>query len=254
MNKWWILTLAAVVPAYNFIYLFAQVKIALIFAKFKMRDIISLADSLIIFFNLLMYTQFCSTMMVMLACSYCMLRRLNRQLEENLVNPTCVLSPKLVKSTARMYNKLCDTYEAISLFYFVNFMLYLLAFTYFAIYACYSAYIFLRNPNLDILLFMLTSLWWLFFYSPCVLWMITFSSWIQQESHRTVDIMELMMRPTTDLRTDRDVQLFSLMVSHRAPNISSGLFVLDWKMFFKMLGGIFSFSVIAIQFYDVPDE
>lgn len=188
-----------------------------------------------------------------LLCTFYQIQALNYYLEKLLKNSKTFHIPSVVKRTAIIHDKLCDVVEAISAFYLPNIFTFFLGFWYFSMFAVYNTYLLIKFPSHQLEYFLRTSILWLLYYSPCVLWMITFSSCISKEGYRTANLIQHLTVLKTDRRSLAKTNILMQQMSHRIPQISCGMFELNWKFFFACLGGTFNFSIILIQFCDVTN-
>lgn len=198
----------------------------------------------------LVYVGFCVSIMMPLSCGFYQLAALNGLLE------TCIErrvenSKLFIKKVAMMYDKICDVFDAISAYFLLYNLIFLSAFYLYNVFFFYLLYVYLKSPTFNTGCLLFTSVTGFLYFAPCVLWMVTFSHWIQAESSKTADLVQKLTNLSVDLETLRVTQGLNLLVVHRRPRISFGLFDLNWKSFFDMLSAIFSFTIVAIQFYDV---
>lgn len=145
---------------------------------------------------------------------------------------------------------MCDLHDSISSFYMINNMYSISGLTYFYVYLIYSSYVYFNQPSLDLLDFLLTDLLWGLYYTPCCLWMIIFSSWIESEGEKTVALVHQLASKDGKLDVLKSSYIMALQAQHRQLKISS-LFDVNWKTLFALLGTIFSYSIVLIQFHEV---
>jgi len=214
-------------------------------------EYITLKNGLIFTVNVWFYTQFCSTMMMMLSSSYYLLKAFNRYLEKCIEHPESIYVEQTVRQASRVLVRLSETFDAISAFYLINFIVYFMAFTFFNIFSCYAFYIYLQDQNEEIFLLLMASLWWTGYYGPCVFWLVIYSSKIHRESLRTADLVQSLTNTENALKETKSSNILALLVYHSSPKISCGFFEINWQSFFTMVCGIYSFAIISVQFYDV---
>lgn len=191
------------------------------------------------------------TLMMILTCLYSQMRTFNDFLSKVFVKPRNITNVQCVIRTSILHDSFCDCSDAISTFYTLTILTFFLGFLYFNIVFLFVIFALFQDFSTKLLYFSLSGIFWIFFYSPCIIWITTLSSWIEKEGLRTLNLLQLMIR---DERKSKDVKRLAILVqqvTHRSPKIYCGMMDLNWKFFFTMLGAIFSFWIIIIQFYDV---
>lgn len=208
-------------------------------------------DLLYLFLTLLFYIFSGSSLLMMMACGYYQLQALNNFLLELSESSDDIFSRRKLKKISIMFDTLCDVFEEISSFFLLNIFFYLIGFVYFNTFCLYIGYILFLSPNYKLVFFLIITLMWVFYYLAPVIWIVTFSSLIDREGIRTADLIQQLSVKCQNLKSLESSEIVMQMVTHRRPKISCGLFDLSWKFFFALLGSIFSFGIILIQFYDV---
>lgn len=197
------------------------------------------------------HTEYCATFMMMLSCAYFELIVFNKAIAIYAENSVYSSLTSTLKKLLVIHDKFCDVFESISKFYFINVLIVLLVFMYFCVASCYILFVFLMSPEMKTFFFLLVSVLWTLFYSPCVFWILTFSSWIESEGLKSAFYVSEIQRNARNINHSKISNIFMLQIMHRRPKVSCGMFDLNWKFSFGLLCSIFSFSIILIQFYDV---
>lgn len=200
---------------------------------------------------LLLAAEISLSLMIIASVSFYMLRNFNEFLVENLEGGLACPFRKLLKITTAFYDNLCDALIAVTQFYAVFLVLFLSILINFSVLSAFTFYIFLKMGGTDIFLFFVTTISWATVWLPFVIWVIAFSSGIYKESSNTVDLIHRLATVYGNKSDTKAAHNFALLASHRRPQISCGLFEFDWKLLFSLIGCVFSFTLIVIQFSDV---
>lgn len=201
------------------------------------------------FLSYFSYLIFYTSMMMILSLAYYQLQALNMFVVKSKSENIPV--EKIIKQTSIIYDKLCDIFELISAFYRLHNLNFLLGFYYNDFSFYYVLFILIKNPGKEIFYFFLTNVLWNLCYLPGVLWTMLFSSWIETEGIKTANLINQLASQESTMKCLKSSRIINLKMTHRRPKVSCGMFDLNWKFFFTMIGSIFSSAIILIQFYDV---
>lgn len=221
------------------------------FKTLNLLDFVSGKNKLIFLATLYFFLPLSASSMMIVSCGYYQISALNRALQSCIKNQEDVPVSDVIRATSIMFNKLCDLCDSMSSFYSVNNLFSIFIVVYFYVYLFYSTYAYVHQPSQELFEFMLTSLLWCSYFTPCALWMTIFSSWIQSEGYKTANLVH-QLASTTDgsPKNFNSSYIMTLQMHHRNPKISCELFDIDWKACFLLIGSIFSYSIIMIQFHD----
>lgn len=245
--------ISATLILYNIFASLVGVNLIIIFTEMDYLQYISFLNQIFFFVSLFFYLQLCTSFMMILACAFYQLSAFNNHLKKFIDNPTQLEVSDVIRNTSIMYDKLCDVFDSISAFYMLSILMFILGSTYFNVYFWYLLYSFLAVASKGLGYFLTTTILWCLYYLPCIFWMVMFSSWIEYEGLRTVDLVLLLAYKDTKLKNLKSSITMALQATHRRPKITCGLYELNWKALFAMMGSVFSFSVITIQFYDISN-
>lgn len=243
-----------IVSVYFFyIFLLFMVASTWIFA-FKALNImsfLSIKDKFILFSTVYLLMCFCAGGMMTISCGYFQISALNDILETNIKYNDKSVITKIMTKAPLIYDKICDLHDSISAFYVVNNLFFVTGLTYFYVYLTYAIYVYINFPSNSLLDFLLSTLLWCVYYTPCAIWLITLSNWTQNEGLRTATLVQQLSEQSSKLGSLKRSHIFSLQVKHRNPKITTELFDINWKTLFVLIGGVFSCSIILIQFHDI---
>lgn len=77
-------------------------------------------------------------------------------------------------------------------------------------------------------------------------WMITVSSWIQAEGNDTKALVHSLT--PQNLKAAKAFNLLCMQLNHKNPEISCGIFIIDWSYLFIFISTLFSYFIILVQF------
>jgi 7tm Chemosensory receptor len=176
---------------------------------------------------------------------------INDEIRSVIENRSDRSSEELIRFVSSVYIKICDAADSISKFTSSILLLNLLLVCFFNVFNAYTVFVFLKLGGSDMMYFSLLSSSWAVGYIPPVIWIIKCSSVLQKQS---IETLSLISQLTTTQRTSKALKSsrnLDLLLSHRRPKISCGSLTLNWPFLFSLIGCIFSFSIIVIQFSDV---
>lgn len=226
----------------------------LVFNNLNMISI-SPRNYVILFLTNVCYLEFSLSLFIVESCAYYQLISLKEKLKNIVQNFESEASiDHLVREISIMYVKICDIFDEIQNFYLFLNILYIIGFFYYNIFSYYLMFIYFKNPNYHMLILMSSASLLILFFWFTVFNSVSISSKAQNEACRIYNLMQIIeTRNDCVLRLKRS-QIMSLLIAHRKPKISVGIFEMSWKSFFSILVLIYSFSIILFQFYDVHKE
>jgi 7tm Chemosensory receptor len=196
---------------------------------------------------------FC-TVMMLVATGCFLLQSTNLLLQRVIENPEGQEKLKILKIVSSVHEKICESFESISKFFLLFIIDLLTAYVIFVVFVNFSFFIYIKNPQNNILTFVVSGSSWVTLYAPCVVWLLIFVNWTRKECKRSACLASQLVDSETSLKDVKRISCLLLQMEHRTPKISCGLFELDWHFYFFTLGTIFSMTIIFIQFYDVPSN
>lgn len=156
-----------------------------------------------------------------------------------------------LKNVALIVDRICDSLESTKFGYTINTVVYILHFAFFSILLVYSclSYIF-RAPSGDIdLLYSELAIAWEIYYAPLIVWIFLYSNSIQKEAQKIANLVHKLLHVNQiDAKTYERCKVIFMQMQHRHPEMSCGVFVVDLKLMFYLLGVCFSYLVIIVQF------
>lgn len=206
---------------------------------------------LIAFFgSMFFYVVYSLSYIINVVAVYCHARSLNKGLKL-IDGQKEVHRKKFWKRILTMHDSLCDLNNATSSYNAINGLIFQLSFFAFGIFFSYSVFVFLNDPTIEVLNILLSVSLFLFFYFPYFIFVATISHLIEAETMKTVSILEDFGSIDGSKSFHKNLNRFCIQTSHRRPIFSCGLYEVDWKWVFGFMAGVFSNSIILIQFYDV---
>lgn len=250
MTKLQVFVSSIVVIGFFILVAAVSLDLSLTFNLLLVAEYLSSKDKIIFFVSVYVNLLYFSTFIVVLSSAYYQLHAMNEFLKKLPSDRQNLATTRIIRETAIMFDKFCDIFGDISRFYLLNIVIFLFLSAFFVTYMIYAFYLNFKNPNE----FLLSVFVWMFYFLPPVLWMAVFASWIDKEGKKTGLLIQLLVHPERTVKTLKSSNIFMQQLKHRQPKISCGLFDLNWKFFFSLLGTISSFAIILIQFYDVSSN
>lgn len=156
-----------------------------------------------------------------------------------------------LKNISIIVDKICDCLEGLKVGYTINTVAYLLQFSFSTIMTVYSvlAFLFKRNSGPRDLEHCILIISWEIYYVYFVAFVFVVANLISKEGKRIcLTIQELRYKCQQNAKFHKRAALMLLQMHHRPPLVSCGVFVIDWKLLFQLMGACFSYLVIIIQF------
>lgn len=154
----------------------------------------------------------------------------------------------MLMNVSILIDKICDTLLNFQRCYSINAVTFLTYFTFSSIFCLFGVISHFMSTSADRDDFFIMLIVWTLYNFPFVLWTFLFASRIKNTSENVhanaFKILETM--PTSKVL--RSVQTLTMQMSHRQPQFSCGLFVYDWFFMFVIIGTIFSYLLILLQF------
>jgi hypothetical protein len=224
----------------------------LLMNKLDLADGISNSFLIAFFGSIFFYAFYIASFIIVIFVVYCQARGLNKALENfDFESVEEFEVKKLLKRARKVHDTLLDVIEAISLNYAINTLSFLFVFFFFGLFSSYTVFIFFHETSIGVFYLLLSVMIWFVFYLPFFIYVGILSTHIETAMNRTVSILEGLAASKRCGVVRKNLSSLVLQSSHRRPVFSCGLLLVDHKSTFTILTGIFSFSIILIQFYDV---
>lgn len=209
-----------------------------------------------IYFNVAIfyYIQLSTSTAIIGNCISLVLRSLNTSLENALQKPGNLPYFDVIRRTSLIYIKVCEILSNSSIVFTFLFPPFLMIFVFYNLLLTYGLYVYQMCPNNQLFLFSLLAFFFVCLYAPTALIFFSVSSLISSQSQTAIDLVQQIVAKQSNLVVQKKCNDLVLILEHTKPVWSCMMFDIHWKSFFSMLGVIFSYSVILVQFYDVTNE
>lgn len=177
------------------------------------------------------------------------LENLNNQIRLAIKNEKP--SEELLKLFSTVYLNVCEAFDCISDFYAPILLLDFLIACYNNVFNSYTIFVFLKLGGSKLYYFSVLTFCWAVVIIPLILWIIKCSSDAQKQRMKTLSLIMQLASKQKSSRALKKSRILELLMSHQVPKITCGSLTLNWNFLFSMIGWIFSFSIIVIQFSDV---
>lgn len=246
--------IASIVFVHNVWFFTAMFFLNTIFNKLDITDCVSTKDK--IYFNLAIcsYVQLSTSTSIYGICIVLVIRGLNTTLKNFLDYPVNHRSCDVIRMSSLIYIKVCEICDNCSIIYSLLLTPFLMVFLFYNLLLTYGIFVYQMNANNQLYWFSLLALIFVVLYAPTVFILFSMSNFILTKSKTTIDLVQQIISKQKDARLQKKCNNLILLLSHTKPVWSLTLFDIHWKSFFGMLGVIFSYSVILVQFYDVSND
>lgn len=201
---------------YCFEFIMITFGIIFILNRLQLTQNTNVGFKIAFFGSLFFYTGYAVSFMMTLAAAYFHLKAINDFLLKCGDNPENFEVKIILKEISLMHDKLCDVFECISSYFVLIILVFFLGFTYFSVFF-YTLFVFFQDSNFKIFNFLLTSLLWVSYFTPSVVWLEYFSSFIEEEGSKTADHIQNLMLHEKSLNILKKLNCFLLQVTHRNP-------------------------------------
>lgn len=209
-------------------------------------------EGFLISLNISSYMNYVIFYIVVLFATYSRMAAINKCLRKQtfLVNSNTLEHCEIVRMMAILHDKVCSTAKLINVCFALNLINYLIYFVFFVILFSFGIYHYLDTPNAPIkqLFINFITLQWILYYAIGLVWIILIASWIKSEGKMTVKLFHQLTISNNDVKLLKTIQLSTMQIKHRQPEISAGLFKIDLELTALIIGAVFSYTIILVQF------
>lgn len=200
------------------------------------------------------YIQLSTSTQILGVCVCLVLRALNKALKYSLKKSESQLCFDVIRMTSLIYLKVNEVCENCSIVFTLLLLPFLMVFLFYNLLLTYGFFVYQMNPSSQLYLFSLLAFLFVSLYAPTTLVLFSVSSYVLKDSKASIELVQQIIAKQNNARLQRKCNNLILLLAHTTPVWSLTLFDVHWKSFFAMLGVIFSYSVILVQFYDVSNE
>jgi hypothetical protein len=156
-----------------------------------------------------------------------------------------------MKATAQIWDTICDGIDAIAFCYTINTIYYILCFTFnFAMFIhSIISYVFYENSTDVDLIYMCMIMAWTVLFSPTMIYIFFVVKGIDTQRRMIEKNVHSLVHAYSQRKLVMNrAELLLLQFEHRQPKITCGVFEIDWKLLFCLLGTSYSYLLIIAQF------
>ena len=149
-----------------------------------------------------------------------------------------------------LHGKITETTHIINICFSINIITYLFQLVFFTIFVSFGFYHYITSEDSEFSQFLMNviTLQWIIFYLLAILWVLVLSTKIKHQGKSTAFLFHQMLMKKTNSKILKIVQLSTLQFYHQSPEISCGMFKIDWPLMLTMIAAVFSYLIILIQF------
>lgn len=161
------------------------------------------------------------------------------------------LSVTSLKGIRKVHLTLFDTMNSINFCYSLNLISFFFQFTFFVIFFLFDVFysaLTIKSSTLNDLIFAIIQLGYLQFFFWFCAWMIVHSSLLVAEVEEMEDVVQCRSSNLDNPELARNFMFLNLQLQHSKLHVSCGLFEINWKLLFAIIGTVFSYITILFQF------
>lgn len=205
------------------------------------------------------FYQYSITCMMLLAVIYFTLKTWNELIDDFLSYKdeyhmkfgTKLNHCELIRLSARIQDRICDTLDCYSSCFQLVILTLLLEFFYMSLLALFNLLSLIITKNITTVYFVILVGLWCLQFLPLVLWLTSFSNLIENEGQRLDDLIDKLLTLSNRTGgTKKRVNAIHLQAHHRPPIVCCRFFKINWYLFFDILCAIMNYFIILIQMYD----
>lgn len=242
------ITAVAIVVVYQSMIFFVQYYFRNRFYLMGMAENLSWKNQIIISSTQWIFVHVCLALMLLLLTAYYIMSAVIKDLEKAIDGE---FDSNIIQRTSTLYLKLCDVFACISQIFFVMNLLIASCFIYCNIIVFYTLFVYYKNQTERMQIYATTTPIFAEILTPCVFFVYIVSSKIISQAHESAELIQKIAMKNKNVSDAKKAFNFALLVAHRQPVITTGLYQLNWKSLFMLFGSIFSYTIIIIQFHDV---
>lgn len=207
---------------------------------------------ILISINISSYMNYVAFYIVLLFATYSRMAAINECLRKQKlsVNSKTFKHCESVREIAILHDIVCRITELMNQCFAFNLITFLFYIVFDVILFSFGIYNYLTTPNaaVDQLIMNLVILQWIIYYFIGLFWIIVIASWIKSEGKKTVQLLQDLIIHNNEVQLLKAVQLSTMQIVHQQPTISVGLFDIDFQLITLMIGAVFSYTIILVQF------
>jgi hypothetical protein len=158
---------------------------------------------------------------------------------------------KKLKVTGQIWDTICDALDVIKFCYTISTSYYIISFTFNFVLSIYSivSFFFYENSTHVDMIYMFLAILWTSMFMPTVVFMFMVAKEIRKQGKAIESQMHHLIIANFKIKKVlKEIELVLGQFDHRKPKITCGVFEIDWKFLFFLLGTSYSYLLIIVQF------
>lgn len=202
--------------------------------------------------NILFFQGYIVMYMMIIYLTYSRLSLIRRYFE-TFINDRKSAPKEVVESLMRIsvfMDRICDTLDLMKICYTTGLVFYLTHFTFQSVISIYGfiSYYFASHSGYYDLGNSSVTMTWEIFYAPAFFWIFIFANLIKKEGKKLSKLTRTILLNKYHEKINKRMKLMNMQLLHREMHIESAFYVIDWKLLFFIIGEVFSYLVIVVQF------
>lgn len=200
-------------------------------------------EGIFAFINIIAYMNYQVTHMLIIDTVYLRFKYINQILENN------IQSIETVKIIRRIHIRLCDVISSINACYTLNLLNFFFQFTFFNIFFYFGLmHQLIYGSTFEELIFSIIVLAYVQFFFWFGAWIILHSALMKSEAGNMEGIVLQRMMDSKSRKIMKHINIFNFQIEHEKIEVSAGLFNIDWTFLFAIIGTVFSYLIVLLQF------
>jgi gustatory receptor len=159
--------------------------------------------------------------------------------------------PGKLKVVVKIWDTICDGLDVVKFCCTINTSYYIISFTFNFVFSIYSivSYFFYENSTYFDMIYMFLAVLWISVFIPSVALMFMVAMEIEKQGSAIENQMHSLIACNfKNKRVLKQIELVLDQFDNRKPKTTCGLFEIDWKLLFFLLGTSFNYLLIIAQF------
>lgn len=211
--------------------------------KYLHKIEMDLMEGIFALINIIAYMNYQITHMLIIDAVFIRFKYINLILENNKQDLS------MIQSIRKIHLRLCEVTASINCCYSLNLLNFFFQFTFFNIFFYFGLlHQLIYESTFEEVIFSIIIFAYVQFFFWFGAWMILHSALLKSEAENTEFIVLKKMLYVNDRKILRQFVLLDFQIAHEKIEVSAGLFRINWTFLFSIIGTLFSYLIILLQF------
>ena len=235
---------ALVVTVFYFISLYVAIGVdQYLYLNYLDQIEMDIVEGIFAFINIVAYMNYQVTHMLIIDTVYLRFKYINQILENDIQNI------EVIKTVRIIHIRLCDTISSINACYTLNLLNFFFQFTFFNIFFYFGlTHQIIYGSTFEEMIFSIIVFAYVQFFFWFGAWIILHSALMKSEVGNMEGIVLQRMIDSKNRKIMKHINIFNFQIEHEKVEVSAGLFNIDWTFLFAIIGTVFSYLIVLLQF------